>query len=65
MKVTITFPTEAKKKVLTQRGRLRPEVSVAVGLLLDGYYKAEPSDTFLSVIEDPTIPLEIEVNDSA
>ena len=62
MKVIITFPTKAKKKVLTQRGMLRPEVSRDIGLLLDGYYKS-PSSSYLSVIEDPKIPLKIEVID--
>ena len=63
MKVTITFPTKAKKKVLTQRGMLRPEVSRDIGLLLDGYYKSFPSSSYRSVIEDPKIPLKIEVID--
>ena len=63
MKVTMSFPTKAKKSILTNRGNLRPEIVKDLSLMIDGYYKSVGS-SYKSLLENPNIPLTIEIVDN-
>ena len=60
MKVTIEFPLKAKKHILTQRDRLRPEIVRDLSLLIARRYNMVGS-AYDSAIEEPQIPLRIEI----
>ena len=62
LNITIKFPRDAKKKVLTQRGNLRIEVSSLIAELLASYYSA--NNTYKAFIEDADIPIKIELTES-